>query len=57
MQEIERWLKVKDVAKILSMTNRTVHKLIYAGTIPAKRIGHHWRVPESGLKEYLENQD
>ncbi len=50
----ERWLRTRDVARKLSMTNRTVLTLIKEGKIPAKKIGHHWRIPENRLNELLE---
>lgn len=57
MTEIGKWLRVKDAAEIMSMTNRTVHKMIKAGVIPAKKIGRNWKIPEAGLREYLERQE
>lgn len=53
---MEKWLKVRDVAEALSMSQKTIHKLIKDGQLPGKRIGHHWRIPESGLAEFLNKQ-
>jgi len=45
--------KIKDVAKILDISTRTVQKYITEGTLPAKKIGGSWRIDEKDLKEYL----
>lgn len=50
---MEKWLKVKEVSEALSLTPRTIHKLIKEGQIPAKKIKDYYRIPESGLVEFL----
>lgn len=50
----ERWLKASQVAKILNIHMNTMHKYLHDGTIPGKKIGHHWRIPESGLRDFLD---
>jgi excisionase family DNA binding protein len=52
----ERWLRASAVAKILGLSKKTLNSLLNSGEIPAKKIGHHWRIPESGLREYLEKK-
>lgn len=52
----ERWLRASTVAKILGLSKKTLNNLLHSGEIPGKKIGHHWRIPESGLREYLKRR-
>lgn len=49
----ERWLKASQVARMLNLHKKTLSRYMHQGIIPAKKIGHHWRIPESGLRDYL----
>ncbi len=52
----ERWLRASAVARILGLSKGTLNSLLNRGIIPGKKIGHHWRIPESGLRKYLEEK-
>lgn len=54
--ENEKWLKASQVARRLNLSKKTLLGLLHKGVIPGKKIGHHWRIPESGLKEYLDKK-
>ena len=48
------FLSVDDVSQILSVTPRTIRRLIKAGDLDAIRIGRLIRIPKDKLVEYLE---
>ena len=48
------FLSVDDVSNILSVTPRTIRRLIKAGDLDAIRIGRLIRIPKDKLVEYLE---
>ncbi len=45
---------IKEVAKILDISTRTVSSYIKDGKIKALKIGGKWKIKEDDLKEYLE---
>lgn len=45
---------IKQVAKILGISTRTVHTYIKDEKIKAKKIGGKWKIKEDDLKEYLD---
>jgi len=45
---------IKEVAKILDISTRTVSSYIKDGKIKAMKIGGKWKIKESDLKEYLD---
>jgi len=53
----ERWLKASQVQRRLNISKTTMHNLLRRGVIPGKKVGYHWRIPEKGLKEYLEQKE
>jgi excisionase family DNA binding protein len=50
-----RFLKLSDVAEILSTSSNQVYALVRSGDLPAIKIGGRgqWRVEESALEEYI----
>jgi len=50
---IERIYRVKDVAKILKVSYKTVYNWIELGHLKAVKIEKTLRVPESALEEFL----
>jgi excisionase family DNA binding protein len=42
-----------EVLDYLRITTRTLYRLIKAGTVPAVRVGHQWRVRRTDLEEWL----
>ena len=55
----DKYLTVKDVAELLSLSPYRVRQLVRQGRFPgAKKIGSdikqaHWRIPQSGIDNYL----
>lgn len=45
---------IKEVAKILDISTRTVSSYIKDGKIKAMKIGGKWKIKEDDLKKYLE---
>jgi excisionase family DNA binding protein len=59
MDDDDAMLKVSEVAKAINMTPEYVRRRLIepaGGTLPACKVGKHWRVKKSDLKEYLENR-
>ena len=51
-----KYLTKKEVAEILGISERTVHRMALAGTIPAVRIGPRLiRFPRAEFEEWEEN--
>ena len=46
-----KFLTIKEVADALQVSERTIHRCIKNGTIPARRVGTQWRIPLSYLIE------
>ena len=46
---------VKEVRKILKVTQRTLYNYIKSGDLKAVKIGKYWRVRESDLEEFINN--
>lgn len=46
-------LSVKEVAKILALSERWVSNACRSGVLPAVKIGKSWRVHETELEEFL----
>lgn len=57
---IDRGMRVREVAGLLGVSTRTVHKLIHEGTLPGYRLssnpGSEFRVPESEVRRFLESR-
>ena len=52
-----RLYSVRQVGRILQVTEASVRKLIFSGELRAKRVGILVRVPEPELERYLERSD
>ena len=46
-------LTLAEVATILRISKRTVHKMIQHRQIPAFKVGGQWRIPESRFEKIL----
>jgi len=53
MSKIDKLLTIKEVAKILRVSERSVNRYIEAGRLRASKIGQ-WRIKQSDLEEFLE---
>jgi len=51
------FLTTEDVAKMLHMNLRTVHKLIRDGELRAFKAGHQWRIPIEAINEMIERNE
>jgi excisionase family DNA binding protein len=52
----EQVLTVKEVAKYLKVNERTIYRMAEAGRLPAFKIGNSWRVRESDLNAWIQEQ-
>lgn len=50
------YLKVRDVAEYLKLSERTVYKLVREGTLPAVRIGGTYRIDDKELDRWMKTQ-
>ena len=53
MSKIDKLLTIREVAKILRVSERSVNRYIEAGKLKASKIGQ-WRIKQSDLNEFLE---
>lgn len=53
---LQQHLTIADTAARLNVSKKTIAKLVKRGEIPSVRVARLWRIPESGLVEYLERQ-
>lgn len=49
-----RLITPKQAAEHLGVSRKTIYKLIYAGELPAHKIGAAVRIPETAIKNYLQ---
>ncbi len=47
---------IPEVARLLGVTDPTVHDMIRAGQLKALRVRSAWRIPRVFLEEYFANQ-
>ena len=52
----EQVLTFKEVAKYLKVNERTIYRMAEAGRLPAFKIGNSWRVRESDLNAWIQEQ-
>lgn len=55
MAESLKLYTIAEVAEILKVTERTVYNYVKSGSIPAAKIGKHWRIKEADLKAFIDN--
>jgi len=46
-------LAVKEVARRLNVSTRTIHRLIKADKLRAYKVGHQLRIPEAAIEEMM----
>ncbi|MCM3176216.1 helix-turn-helix domain-containing protein [Paenibacillus sp. MER 99-2] len=51
----EKYYDVKQVAKVVDLSEETIRRYIRAGKIKAVRMGRGFRIYESHLNEFIEN--
>jgi excisionase family DNA binding protein len=47
---------IKQAAKILQYSERATIEHARQGKIPARKIGHEWRVEETALRDFMRGQ-
>jgi excisionase family DNA binding protein len=52
-----RWLRVKDIASMLSLSERFVYSAIEGGDLPAVRWGRAVRVPRQAFEQWLRDKE
>lgn len=53
-EEYPEIMTVSQVAEYFQISEMTTYKLVQEGTIPAFKIGRHWRVKRDDLDEFIE---
>lgn len=53
MTETDKMLTIQEVMKILGISRVTLYTIIKEGKIPAYKIGHNYRILESELEKYI----
>ena len=46
-------MTLKEVADYLRVTERTIYRLLWQGSIPAKKVGRQWRFKKASIDEWL----
>jgi excisionase family DNA binding protein len=47
---------IKQAAKILQYSHRATIDYARSGKIPARKIGHEWRIEETALRDFMRGQ-
>jgi excisionase family DNA binding protein len=54
MEELKLYT-LREVEKILKVTQRTLYTYIQEGTLKATKIGKYWRVKHADLMDFVDN--
>jgi DNA-binding transcriptional MerR regulator len=57
MNEFEKLYKVEDIAKMTSLTSRTIRNYLKDGILKGKKIGGQWRFTMENIKQLLDNSN
>ena len=49
-------LSPNEVCSCLNIGRNTMYRLLQSGKIPAFRIGNRWKIPESSITKFIDNQ-
>ena len=49
-----RLLTIAEAAELLQVSTRTLKRLIHTKELPAKKVGHQWRINESQLTSWIQ---
>lgn len=47
---------LKEVAELLSVTERTLHNYIKDGRLKGQKIGGRWKISETNLKRFIDGE-
>ncbi len=50
-------LTLSEVATILKISKRTLHRMIQQHQIPAFKVGGQWRILESRFQEWMQDEE
>lgn len=50
----ERALTIKELAKYLNVTERTIYNLLERGELPGFKVGANWRFRKEDIDEWIE---
>jgi excisionase family DNA binding protein len=56
MTKRPKMMTVKEVADYLSLSVKTIYRLVEEGTIPAFKIGGQWRFEQNSLDDWISNR-
>jgi len=56
MRQAPRFYSIKDAADLLSVSTKTVYRLVKSGALAAVRVGHQLRIAERDLQAYLRGE-
>lgn len=48
---------LKEVAKLLDVTERTLHNYIKTGKLKRQKIGGKWKISDENLKKFINGED
>jgi excisionase family DNA binding protein len=49
----EKFMSVREVAKLLNVQKRTVQRLFQKKKLPGIKVGKEWRIKESDLEKWI----
>lgn len=52
-----RFFTLDEVAEILRVSKRTIHRMIQQRKMPAFKVGGQWRIPETRFREWIERKE
>ena len=52
---MEKLFTVEDIAKMASMTTRTIRNYLKEGTLEGRKIGGQWRFTEEDIKKFMDS--
>ncbi len=53
---LPKLLMVREAAEVLRCSAMTIYRLIAAGELTGVRVGKHWRIRETDVRDYIGNQ-
>lgn len=57
MSEFETLYTVDDIAKMTSLTTRTIRNHLKSGLLKGRKIGGQWRFTKKDIEQYMEHQE
>ena len=57
ISEEPRFFTLDEVAEILRVSKRTIHRMIQQRKMPAFKVGGQWRIPETRFRQWIEQRE